>query len=214
MSKRNKKGPGCFFLIAIPLTLMVIVLLVVLGAFYFIKKDYDIWSNDFEGKHLSSDYVVIEDDEELQESVDVKVEEFDASQEEVDFIELTTDEVLYVFGSQLSDSLPYGVKVDRLIAQTNPNDWDIYIQMVFKNTRLPWLRVNIEKDNIETAELYISEMFVGPYDLDEWVGINLRVSINKGLSDALILVNENDFSGRTFENIELEEDGVVVKGSL
>lgn len=211
---KNRKGPGCFFLLTIPFTLLVLILLVILGGFYFIKKDYDTWNEKFDGQHLSNDYLVIDKSEDLQDEIDFKIEEFDASQEEVDFIELTTDEVLYVFGSQLSDSLPYGVEVERLIVEPNTNDWEVYIQMAYKNNRFPWMRVNIEKDDIETAELYISEMFVGPYDLDEWVGVDVRTSINKGLSDALILVNENDFSGRTFENIELEEDGVVVKGSL
>ena len=54
-------------------------------------------------------------------------------------------------------------------------------------------------------------MYFGPYEIGNI--FNITDMINTGIADALLTVNENGFSGRYLENIELLEDKVVVKGS-
>jgi hypothetical protein len=43
---------------------------------------------------------------------------------------------------------------------------------------------------------------------------SILTKINQGIAEALVTANENGFVGRTFENIELQEDQLVVKGTL
>jgi hypothetical protein len=42
----------------------------------------------------------------------------------------------------------------------------------------------------------------------------ILTKVNKGIAEALVTANENGFVGRVFENIELQENQLVVKGSL
>lgn len=43
---------------------------------------------------------------------------------------------------------------------------------------------------------------------------NILEKINKGISDALVLVSENGFLGKDIINIDLLFDSVVLKGSF
>ena len=79
---------------------------------------------------------------------------------------------------------------------------------------LPWLRLDVAKDTIESAQLYVSNIYVGNQLIPEKIVSSVKAQINKGISDALILVSENNFLGRTITNIELLDEKIVVKGSL
>jgi hypothetical protein len=41
----------------------------------------------------------------------------------------------------------------------------------------------------------------------------LREDLNRGVSDGIIMLNENNFLGRRIDNIELLEDRIVFKGT-
>jgi hypothetical protein len=73
--------------------------------------------------------------------------------------------------------------------------------------------MEIVKDDRETAELYVRDLLLGKYKVPGFIAKDIVHSINKGISDAILLVNENAFLGRRIENIELLEERVVVKGS-
>jgi hypothetical protein len=74
--------------------------------------------------------------------------------------------------------------------------------------------LDISKDTIESAQLYVSNIYLGNQLLPAKISNGLKEEINKGISDALVLVSENNFLGRTITNIELLEDEIVVKGSI
>jgi len=148
----------------------------------------------------------------LKASVNDKIDEFSESNESIDYVEFTEREALYLIGDNYGQSVPENFTVDRLFVEASTNDWVVYIQGSYQGIVLPWLVLRIEKDDIETAQLYVSELAIGKYDFDEWGLLAVREDVNTGFQDALILVNENDFTGRKFENIELTEDGMVIKG--
>jgi hypothetical protein len=211
MSKRS--NPGCFFLVTVPITLLVLLSISAMLVLWILRGEYRSWRDDFESNYLSKEFVK-KDDLELKEGVDEKLTMFASSTEDVDFVELSTDEALFVLLNELEGSIPYGIKVERGIVRAMQGQWDIFIQSKFKDTRLPWVRIRVEKDDIESAELFVSDMYMGPYDLGEWGFKGVQDDINRGFAEALILVNENEFSGRRFENIELEENSMIVKGRL
>jgi len=79
---------------------------------------------------------------------------------------------------------------------------------------MPWVRIDIAKDNMETAQLYVANLYVGNILISEKLSQVIKTQLNKGISDALVLVNENNFLGRKIQNIELLKDKIVVKGTL
>jgi len=186
------------------------------GIFLVFRYDYLTWESEFEDKRISSDYVYLQGEsaEMLSESIDRKVNEFSRSTQEVDFIEFTVDEAVYLIGEQYNQSLPENFEVQRLYVEPSQNNWYLYIQGTYQGMKLPWLILRVQKDDIETAQLYVSEMALGKYDFDTWGLLVIREDVNTGFQEALILVNENDFTGRRFENIELTDESMVIKGRL
>ena len=70
------------------------------------------------------------------------------------------------------------------------------------------------KDKRETAELYTPSMYIGNLKVPEKFSKGLLQKISKGLSDALIVVTENNFLGKEIKNIDILKDSVVFKGGL
>jgi len=73
--------------------------------------------------------------------------------------------------------------------------------------------LDIVKDNIETAEVYVRQLHVGGLELPKFLESRLKEDLNRGISDGIIMLNENNFLGRRIDNIELLEDRVVFKGT-
>ena len=87
-----------------------------------------------------------------------------------------------------------------------------YFQFKYKTYTLPWVLINLQKDDLETAEVYVTDMFIGNLSFSSFGLKPFIDNINDGIRNAIILVNENQFSGRKIKNIELLEDGFVIKG--
>jgi hypothetical protein len=66
---------------------------------------------------------------------------------------------------------------------------------------------------MQTAQLYVTDFKMQGINIGR-VFPSVISNINQGLAQALVTVNENRFVGRKFENIELQEDRMIVKGSL
>jgi hypothetical protein len=76
------------------------------------------------------------------------------------------------------------------------------------------LGLDIVKDSRETAELYSRNIYLGDMKVPSFLSKNILEKINKGISDALVLVLENGFLGKDIINIDLLFDSVVLKGSF
>jgi hypothetical protein len=101
-----------------------------------------------------------------------------------------------------------------MFVETGKNDWLLYVQLTWNGMRLPWATLRLQKDNIQTAQIFVSSLKVGPYSADDFGLKSVRDSINSGIQNSIILVNENEFTGRRFVNIDMDENGVVIKGEL
>lgn len=215
-SKRKKKErikrAGCFFAIAIPISFLVITLLASLIVFLILRGEYRGWAERFEGSHLSSDFVYIKDSKAIEESLEEKVKEFSASKEETSSLELSPNEVFVAFADQLENSIPENIDVYRGYVDSDYGSWNIFVQSKYGERVLPWVIVHLNKDEGEGIQLYVSSISLGNYDISDFGMGNIIENVNRGLTDAFVLVNQSDFTGRIFENIELEPGVMIIKG--
>jgi hypothetical protein len=216
VSKRKKKDglkrAGCFFAVAIPVSFIVITLLAVLIVFLILRGEYRGWVDRFEGSHLSNDFIYVEDSEEIEKSLEEKILKFSQSEKDVESMELSTQEVFIAFADQFESSIPENVDVYRGYVDSDFGSWNIYLQTKHNERVLPWVIVNLNKDEGEGIQLYVSSISLGSYDLTDFGFKSVVDNVNKGLTDAFVLVNQSDFTGRVFENIELEPGVMVIKG--
>ncbi len=144
-------------------------------------------------------------------SLEDKFKNFVLSDDNVTFVELNPDEVALLLGNT---NIINGGTVENVCVMPHEDVWNILAKINLQGIQLPWLRLDVAKDSIESAQLYVSNIYVGNQLLPEQIVNNLKTQINKGISDALILVSENNFLGRTITNIELLDEKIVVKGSI
>jgi hypothetical protein len=181
------------------LTLSTIILLVVLFSFW----KYYSWEKEFEENMNKNNLVTAPYDR--SEETAKKIVLFTLSDKDTEYLELTS----YELGGlllQVASSYP----VEHIYIYPSLGVWKVYANVKYKNIPV-WLSVDLNKDDMQTAQLYVTNVYFGPYEIGNI--FNITDMINTGIADALLTVNENGFSGRYLENIELLEDKVVVKGS-
>jgi hypothetical protein len=151
-------------------------------------------------------------EEELEEIIEERIKNFILSDSRTDFIVFSVEEVLYVLSSNIETTDPF--EVNDVCLAPSRGLWQVYLKYSFSSIQLPWVVMDVVKDNRETAELYVNEIRIGDSKIPDIIADRIIIDINKGISDAVIMLNENRFLGRTIENIELLNDKVVFKGSL
>ncbi|GAB4156654.1 MAG: hypothetical protein Fur003_0070 [Candidatus Dojkabacteria bacterium] len=214
--KKRSKG-CCFFIFFIMPLAFLVALLVIAGILGFLGyKGYKIWQEDFESVHLDQEYYQLDDKPfvDATKSVESKLKTFEASQEEVDFIELTPIEVTALVHSTLRENLPKEFEVTRYFVIPAEGKWDIYMQGQYKDYTTPWISLRLEKDNIETAQLFVSRINIGDFNIAEYGFKSVLDDVNSGYIEGITLINEGDFTSRVIENIELGADKLVIKGRL
>jgi hypothetical protein len=166
------------------------------------------WEKEFE-KGINTAYVI---NQTGAESIDLggKIVEFTLSTDDVSSLELNVSEIGSVIYNTLDSYFGEDVNVERIYIQPSDSRWVIYTDLMYKNFSV-WISVDINKDNIQSAQLYTTEIKVGPFDVSDISDI--KVKINKGIGEAMVTLNENGFVGRYMENIELLDDSVILKGS-
>lgn len=186
--------------------LIFFLLLIVILAIPFVL--YYPWSRNFESQ-ISSMVCSSNINENI--SLDDKFKDFVLSDENTTFVELSPSETVSLLKNT---NIINGGEINNICVIPGSGSWKVYIKMTIQGIPLPWTSLDIAKDNMETAQLYVSNIYVGNWLLPDNIAAKLKTQLNKGISDALILVNENNFIGRKIDNIELLKDKIVVKGSL
>jgi len=158
----------------------------------------DIKKDSSEGENLE---VIIED----------KIKKFVLSNTRTDFIVLTEEEMLHLFTDNFMEE--GNIKTEDICLKPSKGVWQLYLKSKYKKISLPWLVLDIVKDNIKTAEVYVREVHVGDLEFPTFLQSRVREDLNRGISDGIIMLNENNFLGRRIDNIELLEDKVVFKGT-
>lgn len=187
--------------------LILISAILLLGAVFLFINRYNTWEKEFEQSLVSSNLVIPGNP--LEQDIEEKIVRFTLSAESTDSLVLTTREVGELTLVVLQDYLKEDIQVSKIYIEPNSRVWNIYAKVDYRKLSL-WMSVDVNKDNMQTAQLYITEVKIGPYSIGR-VG-NMIEMINSGIANSLLTVNENGFSGRYLENIELLEDALVIKG--
>jgi hypothetical protein len=149
--------------------------------------------------------------ENLGVTIEDKIKKFTLSDTKTDFIVLTEEEMLYLFSENFTEE--GDIRVEDICLKPSEGVWQLYLKTKYKKVSVPWLVLDIVKDNIETAEVYIRKVHIGGLEIPAFLETRLREDLNRGISDGIIMLNENNFLGRRIDNIELLEDRVVFKGT-
>lgn len=203
---------------AFKIFLTAFLFLSIIGVFTFLfqASRYNRWkSNEFEEKSeiICLDQLYREKSfNEMEEEIAEKIKTFTLSDNRTDFVVLTKKEILHVLSSNIEPLEPF--VVEGLCIYPSQGLWSLYTKYRVGNLRLPFIVMDVVKDNRETAELYVNDVRVGDVQLPRFIGNRVMTEFNRGISDAVIMLNENRFLGRVIENIELLEERVVFKGSI
>lgn len=194
-----------FGILLISLMLVLISILVLLLSF---KAKYTKWEDKFT-KDINVENLV--NKETISNSYEQKVGDFVLSNSDTEFLELTPFEISEIFFNVLDQYSNENYQLSNVYTLPEKSQWEVCMKVDIKKVSFdPWVCIDLNKDSIQSAQLYSTHINIGPYEIKntEVVG-----KINTGIANSLVTVNENGFSGRYLENIELLKENVVVKAT-
>jgi hypothetical protein len=173
---------------------------------------YRGWRTEFESnidsQNLSLNYT------EIPQELQNRFFEFVASSEKSTFVEISPSEFANLLYFVTSQQQIEGVEVEKIYVEPAEGVWTVYIDLNLGNMDIPWFGFNLVKDDRETAELYVRNIYIGGFAIEKIIPSKYLNMVNDGISDALIQFNENLFSKRYIQNIELSEESAIIKGIL
>ena len=175
----------------------------------FLTGMYLLWEREF-SLNLSSKSCV-SNNQVKEISFDERIRNFVFFSDRSEYIQFTKEEVLYLISSEFGKE-EGDIVVKDMCVDSSKGVWKVYLNLTVAGIKNVWFIFDIIKDDRETAELYVDNLYLGNFQLPSFISSSLKEKINKGISDAIVLVNENSFSGRSITNIELLEEDIVVKG--
>lgn len=189
--------------------ILIGVFVILLFAVIAILYSYFFWRKNF---YANESVLCTQDIAKQEFFIDDKIKQFVLSNEKTTSVELTDKEVLYLLNQNIQTA--GGLQVQNICINTDKSLWKIYFNTRLDILNIPWIRLDVVKENRETSELYVSNVYVGDFLIPSNLVKNIITQINKGISDAIILANENSFLGRTIKNIELLQGRAVIKGDI
>jgi hypothetical protein len=190
----------------------LILLVIFLSTLLFLLIKMKLWEREFQSK-INQEYLITElsSNENLYE----KITQYTVSREETEFVTFTPKEIGNLIYQSLDESTGENqLNISAIYIIPSQGKWEVCGRVKLENFEVfnPWICVYITKDEMETAQLYVSEFTFQGIDVGK-IYKPILVNINKGIAEALVTVNENGFVGRTLENIELSEKELILKGS-
>ena len=194
-----------FHSILILISILTMGVLISLGYMYF---KYRNWEKSFE-QDINIDNLI---DQDIAKSTDLgaKISTFALSAEDVEFLQLDISEIGSEIYNTLDSYLGEKLKLEKIYIEPSNSKWVIYSQVRYEKF-LIWFSFDVNKDSIQSAQIYVTQINIGPFRISEYV--NWVDAVNTGIADSIITLNENGLVGRYIENIELLNNSVVLKGS-
>jgi len=189
----------------------VLVIFLLVGGYFVVR--YSLWHRDFfvsENITCTSDEKFVVEEKEI--NIGDRIKNFVLSDLFSEFVTFSRKEMLYLLKDSISGVS--SLEIQDVCLVSDKGVWKVYAHSKVTFLQLPWIGVDIVKDNRETAELYSRNIYIGDIKVPDVLTRKPLEKINKGISDALILVTENGFLGKTIENIDLLKDTVVIKGGF
>lgn len=142
-------------------------------------------------------------------NIDERIKEYVFSKDGTASISFSIEEIFVLLKNLPTKSNT--LIVEEICIKPSKGVWSIYLKSKMYGINMLWTHFNLVKDARETAQLYVKEFSFGGVSLFNIFSSKVMEGINEGISNAIILVNENGFLGRDIHNIELLEDSVVVR---
>lgn len=175
---------------------------------FILIKNYNNWESGFEKNIYRGNLAILP--YKSDGTAEMKIAKFTLSNENTESLILSPYEFANLILLTSKGYLDKEITVERVYIEPEDSRWNLYIEFVYKGYSV-WFSVDLNKDDMQTAQLYITDIYLGGYSFGKY--FDLIYKINTGIANSILTVNENGFSGRYLENIELMEDKIVVKGS-
>ena len=188
----------------------ILAIIILLVSYFTIR--YFTWRNTFFND--SENTTCTNDEDYEQEDINIfdRIENFVLSKDRTEFMTFTRKELLFVLRDSFKDNDT--LKIQDMCLSSQRGMWRVYMHPKIEFLQLPWIGVDIMKDEMQTAEVYSRGMYVGDMKVPTSIAKKSIEQVNRGISDALILVTENGFLGKTIRNIDLLKDSIVIKGGF
>ena len=194
-----------FFSILIFFGVIFLIVAIFIG---YIFLRYQRWEKEFES-NIKSEYLINGEDVKKIDFVK-KISTFALSMSDTQFLELEVKEVGSIFFTVLDSYMGDSTSLERMYIEPKDSQWIVYSKIRYEDISV-WISVDLNKDNIQSAQVYVKNISIGPFPVSEYT--NWIEMINKGIAESIVTLNENGLVGRYIENIELLEDSIVLKGS-
>ncbi|HCC68097.1 TPA: hypothetical protein DEP90_02750 [Patescibacteria group bacterium] len=190
------------------------LLLLFLSFLLFLVLKSRLWEKEFvaslDTEYLVSDGIVLDD------ILNGEIESYILSEEDTDSITLSPTQVAQlVYGTLTDVAGDSGLNITNVYIVPAIADWKVCSRLELKDMWEAhiWVCVDVSKDNMQTAQLYLKDIQCQGFSVSK-IYPKLLILANQGIADALVTANENGFVGRIFENVELMEEYLVIKGGL
>ncbi len=196
-----------FFSLLIFIASLLLIVSIRFGYFFF---RYRGWEKEFLSQ-INEENVI---DREVIKGKDFnkKITQFSLSLKDVESLELNVQEVGSVILSVLDSYAKEGISIEEMYIVPSDSVWDIYVKIKYQKFSV-WVSTDVNKDSVQSAQVYIKDIKVGPFSVSMF-NSKLVSTINTGIADSIVTLNENGLVGRYIENIELTSESVVIKGSI
>ncbi len=204
--KKTKKGSKSSFWYVPFLVLLILLITFVSFLYILLSNSYKQWEVGFVESDLEFlDY--------QNESVDLeeKILDYNASDSEYAFIEFTKKESLFLLTQSLDESLPDWIEIQKTALDTSEGRWEFFVKSKIANSSLPWVQIVFVKEGFQSVDIHIADILVGNLSFKNF---NLDIIVenaNRGLERGIQLVNDGNFAGRVFVNIELTQDSLIIR---
>ena len=161
-------------------------------------------------EYLVSEGVVFDD------AINTKIEGYVLSGSDTEFVTFSPMEVSQLLFGSVSDMVgESGLNITNVYVEPSVGEWSVCgrFELVDVKGIHTWVCVDVSKDSMQTAQLYLEDIQLQGFSVSK-IYPKLLTLANQGIAGALVTANENGFVGRVFENVELLEDGLVIKGSV
>ncbi len=187
---------------------MIAILFLTFSSFslFLFSNSYKDWERDFKNSEI-----LFLDFKNEEVDLEKKIQEYNKVKTEYAFIEFNKKEALFLFSNSFEQSLPNWIGVEKTALETSRGSWNFFVKTHIGNISMPWFKISILKKDFQSVNIYIDDIFLGNISLKSLNLNSVVENSNSGLHRAIQLVNDGNFAGRVFENIELGEETLVIK---
>jgi len=187
-------------------TLLTLLIMVLLFLIFFLFQ-YFSWRQTFFNDTTNTSCYSQNSGAEQANTEEI-VKNFVLSERKIEFMTFTRSEIIYLMKNSF-DRIG-DIEIEDLCLVSDKGVWKIYLYPKIGSLQLPWVGIDIIKDERETVELYSKNLYLGEMRVPEIIAKEMLNKINRGISDGILLVTENEFLGKSIKNVELLKDSIVI----